>query len=236
MNLSFIIPALNEENYIGKCLSSINPQISSEDEVIVIDNGSTDKTILIAKAFGAKVIKEKKKGISHARNRGATEARGEILCFIDADGSLSSTWVEEVKRGFSKKNIQAMVGLNIFTHEKVSKFLFYNGYTIFGYSGMLLYKFVLGNLYLSGNNFAIKKTLFEKLGGFDPVVGEDYWLSKRFWKMKNKRAMFSTKMIVWYSSRGFDAAGYYKTLSLWMKSALIKIPQDNYSYKNKNIN
>lgn len=235
MSLSFIIPVLNEEKFIGKCLSSIMPQLTPEDEVIVVDNGCRDKTVSIAKAFGARVLKEKKKGISHARNCGAAAAKSEILCFVDADGMISERWAESVRKSFAKKSVKAAVGLNIFTHGNVYKFLFYNGYTIFGYSGMLLFKFVLGNLYLSGNNMAIRKSLFKKLGGFDPVVGEDYWLSKRFWKLKDKRGVFNPNMVIWYSSRGFDAAGYYRTLQLWMKSALVKIPQENYDYKNKKL-
>lgn len=236
MKFSFIVPALNEEQYIGRCLASIMPQLRKGDEIVVVDNGSTDKTVTIAHGFGAKVVREKKKGISHARNRGAKEASGDILCFIDADGALSPKWLDSARLGFTtNKKVQAMVGINIFAHYDVYKFLLYNGYTVFGYTGLLLYKFVLGNLYLSGNNSAIKRSVFSKLGGFDPIVGEDYWLSKKFWKMRNKSAKFSPKMVIWYSSRGFDSSGYYKTLKLWMKSAFTKIPQHNYSYKDKNL-
>ncbi len=91
MNLtfSFIIPALNEEDLIAECINSIKRQKKVVGEIIMVDNGSKDKTAEIAKKLGCKVVKEEKRGVSHARNKGAKLAKGDILCFIDADGVLS---------------------------------------------------------------------------------------------------------------------------------------------------
>ena len=235
MKVSIIIPAFNEEKYIEKTIFAVKSQNYFDIEIIVVDNGCTDKTVAISQAFGARVLKEKKKGISHARNKGARMAKGDVLCFVDADGMLSEAWSASARKSLKKSNISVVVGINIFTHEKVNKFLLYNGYTIFGYSGLILFKSILGNLYLSGNNMAIKRRVFWLMKGFDPVVGEDYWLSRKFWKLRAKKGSFDPRMVIWYSSRGFDSAGYYKTLSLWIKSGLTKIPQEKYNYKNKNL-
>lgn len=235
MTLSFIIPALNEEKYIGKCLAAIVPQLNDNDEVIVVDNGSTDQTVAIAHKYGAQVVTEKKKGISNARNTGVLHAKGDIVCFIDADGILSPNWVKLTRTYLDQADVNAVVGLNVFTHHKAHKFLLYNGYTVLAYSGVLLLKLFQGNLYLAGNNFAIRKKLFVTMGGFEPVVGEDYWFSKKFWQQKNKKAIFDPKLVVRYSARGFDAAGYFKTLQLWLKSSLTKIPQDKYRFNNKSL-
>jgi glycosyltransferase involved in cell wall biosynthesis len=235
MKLSFIIPALNEEKIIGKCVSFITPQLSTGDEVIVVDNGCSDRTVKIAKVLGAKVVPESKKGISHARNKGASVAAGDILCFIDADGVVSEDWVKQAKKGFASREVQAVVGLNVFTHERPAKYLLYNSYTVISHSGLFLYKMIAGKTFLTGNNLAIRKSAFDKLGGFDPVVAEDAWLSKKFWKLKHKKAVFNPKMVVKYSSRGFDAAGYYKTINLWIKSALKPVSQDNYNFENKEV-
>lgn len=235
MKFSFIIPALNEEKFIGKCVSFIVPQLGDEDEVIVVDNGSIDRTAEIAKVLGARVIKERKKGISHARNAGAKAAKGDVLCFIDADGVVGESWLAQTRKSFKSREIQAVVGLNVFTHDRPSKYLLYNSYTVIGYSGMLLYRLVSGKTFLAGNNCAIRKNTFEKLGGFEPVVSEDYWLSKKFWKLKHKKAVFNPKMVIKYSSRGFEASGYYKTLSLWIRSSISEVPQENYDYKNKDL-
>lgn len=90
--MSVIIPALNEEKYIEDTLMSIkNQKTSVLYEVIVVDGGSVDKTRDIAKRYGAKVIVEKKKGASAARNRGARAASGKYLIFVDSDVILPIT-------------------------------------------------------------------------------------------------------------------------------------------------
>ena len=235
MSLSFIIPALNEEKHIGKCVAAIAPQLEDDDEIIVVDNGSTDQTVAIARQHGARVVTETKKGISNARNAGVLHSKGNIVCFIDADGILSPNWAKMTRAHLNQRDINAVVGLNVFAHRQAHKFLIYNGYTILAYSGVVLLKLLKGNMYLAGNNLAIRKKIFTNLGGFEPVVGEDYWFSKKFWQQKNKKAVFDPRLIVKYSSRGFDTAGYFKTLQLWLKSSVTKIPQDTYRFDNKSL-
>jgi glycosyltransferase involved in cell wall biosynthesis len=86
--LSFIIPAHNEEPYIGACVSSVHESaraLGQPFEVIVVDDGSTDRTAEIAADHGAKVLKVACRQIAAARNVGAREARGGLLFFVDAD-------------------------------------------------------------------------------------------------------------------------------------------------------
>lgn len=89
MNISVIIPACNEEDYLRPTLLSIEaarafaPEL--QIEVVVVDNDSNDRTAAIAAASGAKVVKEPVRNIGRARNRGAASSDGEKLVFIDAD-------------------------------------------------------------------------------------------------------------------------------------------------------
>ena len=92
---SFIIPALNEEACIAACIQSIQALHETQLEIIVVDNGCTDRTVEIARQMGCMVISEKKSGLSLARNAGADAAQGDILCFIDADGVLANTWLRQ---------------------------------------------------------------------------------------------------------------------------------------------
>jgi 1,2-diacylglycerol 3-alpha-glucosyltransferase len=94
--VSIIIPALNEEKYIEKTLKSVRRQTYPKIEVIVVDNGSTDRTGEIAKKYANKVIVEEKRGIGIARNRGAKEAKGDILLFLDADTEIEKDCVEKI--------------------------------------------------------------------------------------------------------------------------------------------
>ena len=90
MKISVIIPTYNEENVILECLRSLKEQTYPDFEVIVVDDGSSDKTLKLASSFDTKkyrleILKQDHKGPGAARNLGASRARGEILVFVDAD-------------------------------------------------------------------------------------------------------------------------------------------------------
>lgn len=231
MKFSYIVPALNEENYIGSCIRSINCQVPRPHEVILVDNGSTDKTVVISKKLGARVVRETKRGIAHARNAGAKAARGEVLCFIDADGELSKNWAKKARKHL-ERGAAAVVGTIVFKHEKMLKFVWYNNYTVVAHTALFLNNFVMGKLHLGAGNLAIKKDVFEKLGGYEPFVAEDFWLSKKFWKMKFK-GVYDSTMIVYASSRGFEKRGMLPTVWYWTKSTFIKVDQSDYSYRSR---
>ena len=93
MKFSIILPAFNEEAYIGSTLDAIQAasmelSAHSEDvgvELIVVDNNSGDATAAVARDKGAEVIHEPVQGIARARNTGARHAGGDVLIFVDAD-------------------------------------------------------------------------------------------------------------------------------------------------------
>jgi glycosyltransferase involved in cell wall biosynthesis len=89
MQISIIIPALDEEKRIGKVVKQFS-KVKGDFEVIVADGGSNDKTVEIAKKEGAKVYSNirENQNIAKNRNLGAKKAKGEILIFCDADTKL----------------------------------------------------------------------------------------------------------------------------------------------------
>jgi glycosyltransferase involved in cell wall biosynthesis len=99
--VSVIIPALNEEKMIGRCLGSLAASHFPRNafEVILVDNGSTDRTLEIAQSFSTQlqlVIRQAPGlNISGLRNLGATTAKGVVLAFLDADCSITSNWLEK---------------------------------------------------------------------------------------------------------------------------------------------
>ena len=84
MKISVILPALNEEKNIAKVLKNIKEN-NNVDEIIVVDNNSTDNTGNIAREMGAKVILCKKRGKGYAMEAGLEVAQGDIVAFVDAD-------------------------------------------------------------------------------------------------------------------------------------------------------
>ena len=111
LTLSLIIPAYNEEHHLKDCLDSIAKQTVMPDEVLVIDNNSTDKTVAIAKKYPfVRVIHEPKQGVIHVRNTGFDAATGDIIGRTDADNLLTENWVKRVKEIFADENVDAATG------------------------------------------------------------------------------------------------------------------------------
>jgi glycosyltransferase involved in cell wall biosynthesis len=115
LTLSIIIPVYNEENHIRQCLEAIAAQTVAPDEVIVVDNNSTDNSIKIAQEFSfVKVLKEPKQSVLYARTRGFDAAKSDIIGRIDADSFLPTGWVARVLWNFEHKEIAAVTGPVIF--------------------------------------------------------------------------------------------------------------------------
>lgn len=98
MKVSVIIPTFNEENVIIDCLKSLSKQSFKDIEIIVVDDGSTDKTLIKIRKLkpSLKMLKQKHLGPGAARNLGARKAKGEILVFIDADMTFDKDYIEKL--------------------------------------------------------------------------------------------------------------------------------------------
>lgn len=107
VDVSVIIPAKNEEKNIGVCLESVFSSTFPENrfEVLVVDNGSEDSTVEIAKSKGAEVFQIPGVKISSLRNFGAEKAKGRLLAFIDADCTVSEDWLEKACRYIERDDI-----------------------------------------------------------------------------------------------------------------------------------
>ena len=178
MKVSVVIPAFNEEEFIGKCLTSVTNQIIPADEIIVVNNNSTDKTEAIAKRFGVKIINERVQGMTPARNRGFNSAKYEIVARCDADTVVPKDWIKIIKNNFKKGDIDALTGPVFFNDSEILK----STKTI---SADLAYKsfklIARGRKYLIGPNMIISKNIWEKVKNTvemdDKKVHEDIDLS-----------------------------------------------------------
>lgn len=93
VSATIVLPALDEAESIGRVVADL---LGRADEIVVVDNGSTDGTGRLAAAAGARVIHEPRRGFGSACFAGAVAARGEIVCFLDADGTFAPADVSRV--------------------------------------------------------------------------------------------------------------------------------------------
>ena len=95
LSLSVVLITLNEEQNLGRTLASVKPLVGDgQGEIIVVDSGSTDRTVEIAKSFGAKVFVEEWKGFAAQKNSAIEKAAGEWVLSLDADEEMT----EELRR------------------------------------------------------------------------------------------------------------------------------------------
>jgi glycosyltransferase involved in cell wall biosynthesis len=97
VTLSVVIITYNEEANLGRTLESVKPLVADgRGEIIVVDSGSTDRTVEIAKSFGAKVFVEEWKGYAAQKNSAIDKAEGDWILSLDADEEMDSELVEEL--------------------------------------------------------------------------------------------------------------------------------------------
>lgn len=198
MKVSIVIPSYNEEKYLGQCLKSVSQQIEQPDEVIVVDNNSTDKTEEIAKQFGARVVKEEKQGMIFSRNRGFNEAKNELIARCDADTILPKDWIKKIKFHFTQQPIDALTGPVTFYDLPFETPVFSKAL------GRLAKLFLKGKNILSGPNIVITKQIWGKVANQvclnDKLVHEDIDLAIHIHKIGGE-IVWDDSLIVKISGR-----------------------------------
>lgn len=199
LTLSIIIPAYNEEIHIKTCLDSIAAQSVMPDEVIVVDNNSSDNTAKIAKRYSfVTVVSEKQQGVFHARNRGFDTATGTILGRIDADTILPIDWVAQVTGFFADKSNgnKAIAGGGhyynlVFPPGRM------NG-VVFNFLTFRLNRVLLGHYIFWGSNMAMLRSHWQMVRSEvcgDPRIHEDVDLSFHL-KKRNAQVKYVTSLQV----------------------------------------
>ena len=104
MTISVIVCAYNEATHIAACLHALLAQTRPPDEILVIDNASTDGTGHIARSIrGVRVIAEPTRGLVVARETGRREARGDVLAYVDADCRTPILWLQKITERFERR-------------------------------------------------------------------------------------------------------------------------------------
>jgi glycosyltransferase involved in cell wall biosynthesis len=179
--VSVIIPARDSENVLGKCLDAVKASVYPVHEIIVVNDGSLDKTSSVAKQRSVKTIDlDCPYGANYSRNRGAAEASGDILLFLDSDVVVQVDTIQHIMSCFSENSVDAIVGLYSSEHRHHNLASQYKNLWIrFSYlkSGPRID-------WIFGAVSAIRKSAVWKVKGFDRRLfmehgGDDLELGKR---------------------------------------------------------
>jgi glycosyltransferase involved in cell wall biosynthesis len=114
MKISVVIPAYNAAVFLPRCLESVFAQTLKPDEVIVVDDGSTDNSAALAAGLGAKVISRRNGGLSAARNTGIQNASSEWIALLDADDMWVPTKLERQVACIRPETVLVYTGIRIF--------------------------------------------------------------------------------------------------------------------------
>lgn len=209
--LSVIIPAFNEEAYLPATLGALQEAAKGLlVELIVVDNGSTDRTRAIAIEYGARVVPELVHNIGRVRNAGAWTASGATLVFVDADTLVPKTLLQailtEMQRG---ECAGGAVAVDYSVLKRRWMRLYLRGWKFWGR---------VFNMKQGAAQFC-RREAFTALGGYDEsiYVGEDvhfYWQLSRWARQNRQRMAFLDRPKVVTSARRFDQMGVVKSLVL----------------------
>jgi glycosyltransferase involved in cell wall biosynthesis len=212
MTISIIIPAYNEEKYIGACLERIIKYAPENlKEIIVVNNASMDKTAEVAAAFHqVRVVNEPAKGLTKARQRGFVESTGDILAFVDADSLVPENWFTIINQEFTNSPKPVFLSgpyiyLNTPAWQKwCVKWLYWN------FLARVIYFFT--GYMATGGNMIMSKNALREIGGFDTNIafyGEDTDIVRRM--RKAGKTKFNFNLVMLTSARRFEAEGTLKT-------------------------
>ncbi|HJZ48889.1 MAG TPA: glycosyltransferase [Roseiflexaceae bacterium] len=198
--VSVVIPTLQEGKYIGRCLDSLANQSYPYYEIIVVDGGSTDDTLAIARSFGVRVILAPGSTVVTARQLGVGRAAGTIIVGADADTFYPADYIAQVVGAFARDpRIVAIGGIAVFEPEPWWCYQIWIA-TYFVYT--TIYRLTGKVVYVAASNFAYTKAAFEQVGGYTAYleVGGDELDILR--KLKQAGTILhDTQLIVYPSSR-----------------------------------
>ena len=225
---SVIVCAHNEAGYLAACLYSLLAQSRPPDEIIVVNNASTDATgDVAARVPGVRVIDEPQRGLVVARETGRRVATGDILVYVDADCRAPFQWLERIERRFHRRvDLIALSGPYRFYdwHARGRALIRAYDFTLAPLTQVLV-KHVLGiGTVFYGGNFAVRRTALERIGGFDLSIefhGEDTNLGRRLHAIGRVELVGECFLLT--SARRYVAMGTWAVVRLYVRNFVSEV-------------
>ena len=214
VELSIIIPTFNEEEFLPRLLDSIKRQEVGNSEIIVADNDSKDRTVEIAKGYGARIVKGGLPAV--ARNNGARVARGEYLLFVDADTVMPDGFLKNLLKQFDEDFIDICIPVYrpIDSDKKIYKTLFELANS---YLKLMEYIKPQGG----GACILVTRRLHRRIGGFDETrrTSEDHDYIFRASEIGRFRVY--NQFYIFVSVRRLEVEGLSNMIQKMIRSSLV---------------
>lgn len=202
--VSVIVPVLNGERTIKECLDSLLriDYPLERREILVVDNGSTDRTTEIVKQYSVRCVLESRRGLSYARNCGIEASYGQILVFTDADCIVTTGWLRELAQGFDSEEVGVAVGEVVSFPPKTPAERYMAMCKPLWQTRSLSYP---GKPWFLSGCAAFRREVFDKIGRFDiqfaNVGCEDIDFSWRFFQRNLFKLKYRPKAVVFHRHR-----------------------------------
>lgn len=195
--VSIIVPIYNVEQYLEKCVCSILNQDYNNLEVILVNDGSTDKSLEICKKLQKKdnrikIINQKNLGVSSARNNGFYYSKGDYICFIDSDDIIEIDMVSTLVKLLQENECEvANCNIHIIEKDKTERNFYKNGNIKIYNSSELKKYFLLGKVSHACWDKMYKREVLEKVNFILNSTSEDRYFCWKLYKTINKMVVTS---------------------------------------------
>jgi glycosyltransferase involved in cell wall biosynthesis len=223
MTITVVVCAYNEAQYLAACLYSLRSQTRPPDNILVINNASTDGTGAVARTVpGVSVVDEPVKGLVVARETARRTSTSDVVAYVDADCRAPLRWLERVERRFeSNQRIVAVTGPYRFYDWDVTGPLLLRLYDtlVAPPTHFFVHTALRIGAVLYGGNFAVRQSALARIGGFDRTIefhGEDTNLGRRL--TPQGRVALCRDCWVWTSARRYRAMGKRKVFGLYVRN------------------
>jgi cellulose synthase/poly-beta-1,6-N-acetylglucosamine synthase-like glycosyltransferase len=216
--VSVIVPVRDGESTVADCLDSILATDYPRDrrEILVVDNGSSDGTPAVIQSRAVRYVREEKRGVSNARNRGIAESTGEILAFVDADCLVEPQWLTELVRPFEDPEVGSVGGdlqhaPSITASERQAARMLGNWQR---------FAFTSNPAYPITANAAYRRDVLERIGPFDSHMtrAQDVELGLRFQERSGLRLAYAERATARHRHRSTQR-GFFRQQLGWAYGA-----------------
>lgn len=206
---SFIIPVFNRPNEVQELLESLTAQTKKEFEVVIVEDGSTEKSDEVVKTFSDQLnisyYFKPNSGPGDSRNFGMKQAKGNYFLILDSDCILPPGYMEEVEHSLGKEYVDCFGGIDaaLDSFSDIQKAINFAMTSFLTTGGVRGASEKLGKFQPRSFNMGISKKAFEVSGGFSEIhPGEDPDLSIRLWKLGFETRLFKNVHV--YHKRRID--------------------------------